>query len=104
MQRANFRLFSVSVMVKTLFSHWHRDALAYRGGSISKQLTTFTLNQISRAIGFLIRTGTLITWSVSAVLLAIASVLVFGLFILWPLLSLLMIWAGVMIVMGVQGI
>lgn len=94
LQRANFRLFSVSVMAKTLFAHWHRDALEYKGGSITDQLTTFALNQISRAIGFCIRISTLLAWVISTILLAGISMMVVLLFIFWPLISLLMMFIG----------
>lgn len=67
-------------MVRTLFAHWHKDALYYEGGSISSYVYTFLLNQTSRIIGFCIRILVLGMWlaiSVSLVFISAAAIIFF---------------------------
>lgn len=86
-------------MLKTFFSHWHRDVLPYSGGSLTQHLTTFALNQISRAIGMIIRTAALIAWMFSTIFLFLSSFATIVFFLLWPIIPLVFIIAGG-IVMG----
>lgn len=80
-QRATWQFFSVPTMVKTLFAHWHKDALRYRAAGIGSYITTFLSNQISRAVGFIIRACVLLVWIITEVMVSIFSVM-FGLFFL----------------------
>lgn len=83
------RFFSVPVMLRTLVSHWHKDAVSYRQGSITGVAVAFAWNQISRGIGMIIRSSVLIGWIVMSIALLGMSVVVFGLFIAWPFLTLI---------------
>lgn len=93
-QRMLVRYFSVPVMLRTLVAHWHRDALAYRSGTLSGLLMIFAWNQISRAIGFIIRVAVLFTWALSALLLLVLSQTVVIIFIAWPFLVVFGLLAG----------
>lgn len=64
LHRALLQFFSVRLMLRTLFAHWHRDAVPYRPGGLSQIFITFAWNQISRGIGFLIRLSVLIVWTI----------------------------------------
>lgn len=76
LQRALWRFFSVSLMLRTLFAHWHRDAVPYWAGTVSGLLLAFAWNQISRAIGLTVRLAVLLTWLVTAVVFLIGGALV----------------------------
>lgn len=67
-QRALAQYFSVPMMLRTLFAHWHRDAVPYRAGTISGLVLAFAWNLISRAIGLIVRATLLLTWLVAAVI------------------------------------
>ncbi|MEX1111835.1 MAG: hypothetical protein WEC84_00070 [Candidatus Andersenbacteria bacterium] len=99
-QRANFQMFSVPIMIRTLFAHWHRDALSYTGGTITGYMTTFALNQISRTIGFIICTATLMAWVVAAILLVLLSMSAIALFFLWPFMPLVLATVGISLLTG----
>lgn len=80
LQRMLWRFFSVSLMLRTLFAHWHRDALAYTPGGLSEMIQTFFMNQISRLIGFFIRCCLLSIWLITEALylpLAAAALITF---------------------------
>jgi len=63
-ERALLQYFSVGLMLRTLFAHWHKDAVQYQRGSFSQIFISFAWNQISRAIGFLVRSSVLVAWLV----------------------------------------
>lgn len=97
MQRALFRFFSVPLMLRTLFAHWHRDALPYRPGGIQELLITFAWNQISRAIGFIIRVSVLAVWAAIELLFLALAIFFLVLFLAWPLLTLISLMAGIVL-------
>ncbi|MBI3255925.1 MAG: hypothetical protein HYZ63_03060 [Candidatus Andersenbacteria bacterium] len=61
-EAALLQFFSVPLLLKTLVSHWHKDAVPYKGGTIGAYATAFAWNLISRVIGFIIRGATLAVW------------------------------------------
>lgn len=88
-----FKAFSVSLMVQTFFSHWHRDAVEYRGGFGDIGLA-FAWNGISRIIGLLVRSIVLLLWLITSILIAIAIPLICIFFITWPLLTIGSLYIG----------
>jgi hypothetical protein len=94
-QRFLLRYFSVPVMLKTLVSHWRKDAVVYRGGTVSGILLTFAWNQISRGVGLIIRTSVLAISVMTASAAAAVSIGVFVSFLLWPAAAVGGIVAGV---------
>ncbi len=90
-QRVLFRLFSVHYMIKTLFFHWHRDAVKYQGGTLSKYMMIFAWNSISRCIGFVVRSIVLVAWIGTELVYIPLAAIVFIIFILWPIIVLLFI-------------
>lgn len=81
-------------MLRTLISHWHKDVIKYRGGSLENYAMTFAWNQVSRLIGFIIRTVVLLTWLAAEAIFIPLTIAVFIIFILWPLLILLLLSLG----------
>ncbi len=93
-QRALIRLFSVPLMLRTLFAHWHKDIVPYRGGTFTNYAMTFAWNQISRGIGFFVRSAVLLTWVACEAAFLFLAVSAFLAFLTWPLLVLVGIVTG----------
>lgn len=84
-EEAMLQFFSVPLLLKTLVSHWHKDAVPYKGGTIGEYATAFAWNIISRVIGFIIRGATLTVW-LAFQLIYLAMVIMFSLvFLILPL-------------------
>lgn len=94
LERAGLRFFSIGIMFRTLLSYWHKDAMAFTGGSLGKLATIVMWNTISRLIGFIIRTLVIISWlAVQSVFLPIA-LMVLVVVVLWPILVLVGVASG----------
>lgn len=88
-------LFSVSILLQTLFSPWKR-IITYPGAGLDAHMRAMLDNLVSRIIGFFVRIFVLIAAVVSVVILAIISAIQLA---AWPLLPI----AGVvLIVMGLM--
>lgn len=98
LQRAILNLFSVKLMLKTLFSHWHKDIVPYRPGSISDLALAFSWNLISRAIGFLLRSVILSLWIATEIIFIPLAISLLIIFFLWPLLMITAIAAGIALI------
>jgi hypothetical protein len=58
---ANLHFFNILQLLKSLFSPWHRDLTDYgRGFDLGRYMRIWSLNMVSRGIGFLIRTVTIL--------------------------------------------
>lgn len=99
-QQAVLQFFSVKILIKTLFAHWRRDALSYRGKSLQEVLSIFALNQISRGIGFAIRMVVLITWVIFELFYLAISTSAFILFLLSPIIATLLVVVGILLLLG----
>lgn len=98
-QQALWRLFSVSIMLRTLFAPWRRDRLAYTG-SVQAIIQAWSLNQISRLIGFIIRASTLMIWVMAETAVALIGIVAVVAFWLAPLLLLGFAGYGIALVVG----
>ncbi len=97
---ALLQFFSVGLMLRTLFAHWHKDAVAYTRRSFTEIFIAFAWNQISRTIGFIIRSAVLISWAiVQTFYLAVGLSLLIA-FIAWPFLAIVGISAGVILMLS----
>lgn len=94
---ALLQFFSVPLMLKTLFAHWHRDAVPYQGGRISDYLLAFAWNQISRAIGFIVRACVLSMYLVVQLCYAAFTAVMVGVWILAPCLALTSLAIGIVL-------
>jgi hypothetical protein len=86
LERASIRFFSISLMLRTLVSYWHKDAMAFTGGSLGKLATIILWNTISRLIGFIIRSAVIAIWLVIQVIFIPLSLTALAALVLWPLL------------------
>ena len=100
MERALLRFFSVPVMLKTLFSHWHKDRVSYRQGSIGGMVQALIWNVISRLMGMIVRLVVLSTWVVSQVVLAVLAVGSLLIFLIAPVAVVIGIVMGIVLVIG----
>lgn len=76
---AEYRLFSIPIMIRTLFSPWHRLGEQYhRTIEIGEILGTFIINTIMRIIGLITRSLIIILG-----LIVIISTIILGVFILF---------------------
>jgi|GEM_PF-3517794 hypothetical protein len=85
-ERASIRFFSIKIMLRTLIAHWHKDSMAWKGGTITGYITTQMWNVISRVIGFIVRATVILTWVATQIIFIPLSVVLFLLFVTWPLL------------------
>ncbi|HBE90347.1 MAG: hypothetical protein A3E37_01915 [Candidatus Andersenbacteria bacterium RIFCSPHIGHO2_12_FULL_46_9] len=86
LERASVRFFSISLMLRTLLSYWHKDAMAFTGGSLGKLATIILWNTISRLIGLIIRSAVIAIWLVIQVIFIPLSLITLVALLLWPLL------------------
>lgn len=85
-------MFSVSILLRTLFSPWRR-IITYPGAGLDAHFRAMLDNLVSRFIGFMVRVCVLIAAGVGFSVLLIASLVEL---VLWPLLPLvgigLVVW------------
>jgi len=92
-----FHFFSISTLLRTLFSPWQMLGEPYRGTfNISDNLGIFALNTIMRIVGFFIRISVIVF---GLVVMAISVVMTGALLIFWLLLPMLII---VLLVSGLR--
>ncbi len=75
-------LFSLPILVRTLFAPWHRT-ISYPGAGIEAQLRAMGDNLVSRMVGFAVRSLVLLT---AGIMLAACAILAVAQLVIWPLL------------------
>ena len=98
LELALLQYFSVGLMLRTLFAHWHKDAVPYNRGSFGQIFLSFAWNQISRTIGFIIRASVLFVWLVVQVLYLSAALGFFLAFLTAPFAIIAALVAGFILV------
>ncbi|MCK4354938.1 hypothetical protein KAW43_01115 [Candidatus Parcubacteria bacterium] len=74
----NFNYWSVPLLLRTLFSYWHKYQEPYaRGFDPKEYFETFCMNMISRMIGSIIRTGMIIIGIITEIIVVIAGIIIF---------------------------
>lgn len=94
LEKASLRLFSVKLLLRTLFSYWHKDAMGWSGGTISQYVFVIGWNISSRLIGFVIRGTVLLGWLLFQVLFVSSTLLILLAFMAWPLLVVIGVSTG----------
>lgn len=98
LELALVQFFSVGTMLRTLFAHWHRDIARYERRSFTEIFITFAWNQISRAIGFTIRSTVLLAWLIVQVLYLVIAFGVLVIFLIAPFLILVGLVIGLRLI------
>lgn len=88
--RQTSQMFSISILLKTLFSPWHR-IVSYPGASIGDHMRAMTDNLVSRFVGFTVRIFVLIAAGISLLIVAVVAIIEI---IAWPLVPLAIV-AGI---------
>jgi len=93
--RFNLNYFSISLLLKTLFSHWRKYQWSYgRGFDIKRYAEVFFSNLISRIIGAIIRLFLVIIGIITEIFIVLAGIIVFLGWLLLPVLLLAGLWFG----------
>jgi hypothetical protein len=92
------QFFSISDLLKTLFSPFRQDAVNVKGAPIGVRLQIFGGNIISRFFGFIIRTTLIFVGLILVLLNGIFAVVAS---LVWPLMPISPVVAVVLIVAGV---
>lgn len=92
----NLKHFSVALLLKTLFSHWRRYKESYgKGFNPVRYFKVFISNSISRILGAVIRTTTIIFALILEIIIFILGIFAFIFWLLVPFLILVLIFAGI---------
>jgi len=81
-------LFSVRILLQTLFSPWRKLIVQKGGHGISGSLDAASFNLISRTIGFIVRIATILTSLIFFALVLVIGALIFAFWFLIPVFSL----------------
>ena len=91
----NFRYFSFSFLLKTLFCHWRRYRCSYgRGFDLKRYFSVFLFNLMSRILGAMVRILTILLGLLVEVFLLMAGIIAFFSWIFLPLLLPLGLYFG----------
>lgn len=82
----NFNYFSIDILIRTFFSHWHKYSLRY-GKTISLRWYSevFVMNMTSRIIGMVFRTCLIILGIISELFIFFLGAIFLGVWIFLPL-------------------
>lgn len=86
----NLNYFSILLLLKTFFSHWHRYKWSYpRGFDIGKSLEVLFSNLISRVLGAVVRSFLLFVGLAVEIFIVFAGLIVFTGWLIMPALLIL---------------
>ncbi len=81
-----FHYFSISLLLRTLFSYWRRYRWSYgRGFDLKRYLSTFISNTVSRFLGALIRSVTILVGLIFELLVLITGIIILLFWICLPI-------------------
>lgn len=91
----NINYFSIPQLIKTYFSHWRRYKESYgRGFDPKRYVEVFIGNLISRTIGAIIRTFTILIGLIFEIFIFIFGILIFLFWISLPIIAIFLILKG----------
>ena len=91
----NFHYFSIPLLARTLFSHWRRYIEYYpRGFDIKGWLRAFSGNMISRTLGAIVRTVTILVGLVVEFFILIGGVIIILVWLFLPILIIFGFYLG----------
>jgi len=95
----NLNYFSIPLLFKTLFSHWHRYRWSYgRGLDIPRYLEAFFSNLISRILGAIMRIILIVIGLLIEIFIFFGGIIIFFGWLMLPVLLLGGIWFGLRII------
>jgi len=93
--------YSISLLLRTLFSPWRRDITKYRRGfSVKNFLETLSFNLISRSLGFSIRLFTIVIGLISFLGVIIIGAIIFITWLILPIILLFLFIIGLLLLMS----
>lgn len=96
----NLNFFSISLLFRTLFSHWRRYHISYgRGVDLRRYFEAFTFNVISRGLGAVVRTIFIVIGLIIELFILLGGGLVLLAWILLPVLMLIGLIFGAILVL-----
>lgn len=91
--------FSIPLLLRTLFSPWHKYAWSYpRGFYPEKYLEVFVSNLISRILGAILRIFMIIVGILTEIFIILAGIIIFLVWIVLPLLLIAGLILGIRII------
>jgi hypothetical protein len=82
---ANLHYFSVPLLLRTLFAHWHKDVEGYgRGFDFGRYFRVFTMNAVSRLVGACVRSVIIFVGVLFEVFIFIAGIAFFAFWLVAP--------------------
>lgn len=96
---ANLHYFSVLLLLRTLFAYWHKDIEGYgRGFDPGRYLRVFSMNMVSRGVGFIIRMVTIVFGLIIELLIVFLGIIFLIFWLLAPAIVIFMIVKGISLI------
>jgi hypothetical protein len=89
--------FSVPILIKTIFAPWKRDVISTENLSLNEKFQVMLMNLVSRFIGAVIRSITILIGLISAALVAILGVTFWIIWFFMPLIIVLVGFYGIIL-------
>jgi len=91
----NFNYFSISLLLKTLFSHWRRYRDFHgRGFDLKQYAQVFISNAISRVLGFIIRIITIFIGLIAEFFIFLGGIFIFVVWLFLPFIIIFLFFSG----------
>jgi len=92
----NLNYFSIPLLLKTLFCHWRRYYDSYgKSFDIKRYAQVFLGNMISRIMGFIFRSITILIGIIFEILIFLSGIIVFVVWIFLPLIIIIISFSGI---------
>jgi hypothetical protein len=95
---AEYRLFSIPIMLKTLFSPWHRLTEGYvKTLDIGQIFGAFIVNTLMRIVGFIARLSILVIGLAVILLTVVLGCILLGIWIFMPVIAFTLFVHGILV-------
>lgn len=83
----NLNYFSIPLLIRTLFSHWHRYRYSYgKRFDLKQYFEAFTFNIISRGLGAILRIIFILIGFLVEIFIILGGIIIFFGWLVWPVL------------------
>ena len=90
-----FNAFSIGYLFRTLFAPWKRDITSYANPGIGDYFQMWVNNFVSRFVGFIMRSFTIITGILIMLLASVVSLVLFFVWFIMPALIIYLIYKSI---------